>query len=86
MPKDKSLAAPVEGQVVEASMAGGSGGGMAGGLSGKAIEQAMADATMKALESGVTDPAEILKLKLAAREQVKAAHRAAVEKAAKGSE
>lgn len=64
--------------IAAASMAGGSSGAIGGGISGKAIEQAMADATMKALESGITDPAKILELKLAAREKVKADHRKAV--------
>lgn len=64
--------------IAAASMAGGSSGGVAGGISGKAIEQAMADATLAALAKGITDPDKILELKLAAREKVKADHRKAV--------
>lgn len=70
-------------RVAAATMSAGAAGKVGGGLSGKAIEQAMGEATVKALAEGITDPAEILKLKLAARERVKAEHRSAVEKAAK---
>jgi len=72
-----------KGKIAAASMSAGSGGSMGPGLSGKAIEEAMSAATLKALADGVTDPDEILKLKLAAREKVKADHRAAVARAEK---
>ena len=37
-------------------------------VTAKQIEQAMADATIKAMEEGVTAPEEILRRKLAARD------------------
>jgi hypothetical protein len=43
----------------------------------------MNQATLDALAEGIVDPDEILKLKLAARERVKAEARAAAEAAAK---
>lgn len=72
-------AKPAAGRVVEAALSAGAGGRIGGPvpLDPRAIEQAMADATAKALKSGVTDAGEILKLKLAARERVKADHRKA---------
>jgi hypothetical protein len=76
MPKSK-------GKIVAASMAGGARGGIGAGISGKAIEDAMNQATLDALAEGIVDPDEILKLKLAARERVKAEARAAAEAAAK---
>lgn len=76
MPKQK-------GKIAAAAMSTSGGGKLGPGLSGKAIEEAMSAATLKALADGVTDSAEILKLKLAARDKVKADHRAAVERAAK---
>lgn len=76
MPKTK-------GKIVAASMAGGAGARIGAGLSGKAIEDAMNQATLDALAEGIVDPDEILKLKLAARERVKAEARAAAEAAAK---
>lgn len=76
MPKNK-------GKVVEASMSTAGGGKLGGGLSGKAIEEAMNQAVVDALAEGIVDPKEILKLKLAAREKVKADHRAAVARAEK---
>lgn len=74
-----------KGTIVEAAMAAGSGSHVGGGpaLRGRDIEEAMSAATLKALKDGVTDPDKILKLKLAAREKVKADHRAAVAAAAK---
>lgn len=70
------------GKVVEATMSAG-GGGRIGGLmlDPRAIEQAMGAAVTKALAKGITDPDEILKLKLAAREGVKAEFRKAEAKA-----
>lgn len=78
---------PKKGKIVAASMSAGSGSKLGAGptLSGKAIEEAMSAATLKALADGVTDPDEILKLKLAAREKVKADHRAAVARAEKAA-
>jgi len=74
-----------KGKVVAASMAAGSSARIGAGLSGKAIEEAMNQATLDALEKGIVDPDEILKLKLAAREKVKADHRAAVARAEKAA-
>lgn len=71
-----------KGKVVAASMAAGGSGGIGHALGSKAIEQAMSEANLKALADGVTDPAEILKLKLAARERVKAEARKAAESSA----
>jgi hypothetical protein len=69
----KAVKAKQEGTVVEASMSAGQSGAIGGGITANAIEQAMHLATMNALADGITDPAEILKLKLEARERVKAA-------------
>lgn len=69
-----------KGKVVAAAMAAG-GGGTIGRMDPRAIEAAMGEATEKALAKGITDPAEIIKLKLAAREKVKAEHKAAEKKA-----
>ena len=74
-----------KGTVVAASMSGGAGGSIGVGLSSKAIEQAMSEAALKALADGVTDNDEIKKLKLAAREKVKADYRKAAEEAAKAA-
>lgn len=71
----------VKGKIAAASMSAGSSAKIGAGLSGKAIEEAMAAATMEALADGITDSDEILKLKLAARERVKDNHRAAVARA-----
>ena len=62
-----------KGKVVAAAMSAGGGGGIAGSeASAKKIEAAMSEAILKALADGITDPDEILKLKLAAREKIKA--------------
>lgn len=50
-----------------------------GGLTGKMIEAAMVKATEDCAAAGITDPAEVLKHKLAARERVKAEVRAKAE-------
>jgi hypothetical protein len=76
MPKSK-------GKIAAASMAAGAGGSIGAGLSGKAIEAAMNQATLDALAKGITDSDEILKLKLAAREKVKADHRASLKRTEK---
>lgn len=72
-------------KIVAATMAAGGAGGVGRALSSKAIEDAMSAATLKAMESGITDPEKILKLKLAARQKVKAEHRAAEAAAAKAA-
>lgn len=74
-----------EGTIVEAAMAAGSGSHIGNGpvLRGRDIEEAMSVATLKALKGGITDPDEILKLKMAAREKVKDDHRKATAAAAK---
>lgn len=70
MPRHKKSAPQQEGRIVEASLAAGVHGGIgASSALGAAVEQAMADAAMRAMREGVTDQAEILKLKLAARDQ-----------------
>lgn len=74
-----------KGRVVAAAMSAGSGGGIGGGLTGKMIEDAMGQAHLDALKKGVIDDAKILKLKLAARDNLVAAHRAAEAKAAKAA-
>lgn len=82
--KAAAAEAPVEGKVVEASLSAGAGGGVGGpALTGRQIEDAMNAAVAKAYKNGVTDPDKILKLKLAARESVKADFRKAQAKAAK---
>lgn len=70
----KSAAKP---KIAAAAMTSGATGAIGAGITGSAIEKAMHDATMEALASGVTDPVEILRLKLAARERVKAEARVA---------
>lgn len=67
----------VKGKIAAASMSAGSGASLGSGLTGKAIEDAMSQATLDALADGVTDPAEILKLKLAARDRLVEEHRKA---------
>ncbi len=64
------------GKVVEAAMSGGGGGAIGGMLDPRAIEAAMGEAVTKAYADGITDDAKILKLKLAARDKVKADFRA----------
>lgn len=59
-----------KGRVVEAAMSAGAGAAIGGATLAHDIEAAMSAATMKALEDGITDPAKIIKLKLAARDQV----------------
>lgn len=68
-------------RIAEASLTAGAGGSL-GRLDPRAIERAMGEAAEKALADGIIDPAEILQLKLAARERVKQGHRAAVEREA----
>lgn len=74
-----------KGKIAAASMAAGAGGRIGTGLSGKAIEAAMNQATLDALAKGIVDPDEILKLKLAARERVKAEARKAAAAGAKAA-
>lgn len=74
-----------EGKIAAASMSTSAGGKLGAGLSGKAIEEAMSAATLKALADGITDPLEIREIKLAAREKVKADHRAAIARAEKAA-
>lgn len=72
-----------KGRVAAASLSAGSAARIgAGVITSNAIEQAMHLATMDALANGITDPKEILKLKLEARERVKAEARKAAEDAA----
>lgn len=81
MARKAATAKPI---IAAAAMAGGAGSSIGGrGLSGKAIEEAMNQATLDALAKGIVDPDKILKLKLAAREKVKADHRKAAARAAK---
>lgn len=69
------------GKIAAASLSAGSSARLGPGfLSGKAIENAMGQAAVDALANGITDADEILKLKLAAREQVKKEHASAVKK------
>jgi hypothetical protein len=78
MPKQKGI-------IAAAAMSTSAGGKLGPGLSGKSIEEAMNEATLQALKDGITDPAKILKLKLAAREKVKADHKAALARAEKAA-
>lgn len=43
-----------------------------GGVNSQAIEEAMAQAGLKAMEEGITDPEKIRARKLAARDEIKA--------------
>lgn len=54
-----------------------------GGPSGAMIEQAMAEAGLKAMEEGVTDPNEIRDRKLAARQKLRDDTRVAADADAK---
>lgn len=68
MPKN----AKPKGKVVAASLSAGGGGAFGGGLLNGSVERAMGDATREALRNGITDPDKQLKVRLAARERVKA--------------
>jgi hypothetical protein len=68
-----------KGRIAAASMSAGATGAIGSSMSAADIERAMSRAVLDAHAEGVTDDAEILKLKLAARERVKAEHRAAME-------
>jgi hypothetical protein len=66
------MAKKVESRIVEAvgtAAGGGTGGPNAVELS-RRVEQAMVDATLKAMEEGITDSDEIRKRKLEARDRV----------------
>lgn len=72
-----------KGTVVEAAVSAGASGSQHKGAGlGARIEAAQAQAIHGAYAAAITDPAEHLKLKLAAREQVKAEFKAEQETAA----
>jgi hypothetical protein len=72
-------------KIAAAAMSAGSSAGIGPTLTGKMIEDAMGKAHLDALAKGVVDDAKILKLKLAARDNLVAEHRAAEAKAAKAA-
>lgn len=80
MAKAASKTKAPAGKVVEATMNAGGASAIGGMMDPRAIEKAMGDAVTKAYKDGVTDDAEILKLKMAARHQVKSDFRASEEK------
>jgi hypothetical protein len=79
------MAKKAKSTIAAAAMSAGSSAGIGSTLTGKMIEDAMSQATLDAHAKGIMDDKKILKLKLAARDQVVAEHKAAEAKAAKAA-